>query len=109
MSPSISWAQAIAFRARRQFLEERAGPDRLLEVVSGLAGLHAQIMSSAELMLWARIDDLGVDDLRTALWKRRSLVKLWAMRGTLHLLPASEYTLWQRALDTRRNYLTPAW
>jgi uncharacterized protein YcaQ len=107
--PSVTWEHAIAFRARRQFLEERVGPKRLLEVVSGLAGLHAQVMSSAELTLWARVEGLEPGDLREALWKRRSLVKLWAMRGTLHLLPSSEYSLWQAALDTRTNYLTPAW
>jgi hypothetical protein len=31
------------------------------------------------------------------------------MRGTLHLLPAAEYPLWQAALDTRRQYLKPVW
>ena len=106
---SVSWERAIAFRARRQFLEERVDHGRLLEVVSGLAGLHAQVMSSAGLSLWARVEGLSPDDLRDALWRRRSLVKLWAMRGTLHLLPASEYAWWQAALDTRRNYLTPSW
>jgi uncharacterized protein YcaQ len=107
--PSITWEQAIAFRARRQFLEQRVDPGRLLEVVSGLAGLHAQVMSSAELSLWARVEGLTAGVLREQLWRRRSLVKLWAMRGTLHLIPSSEYRWWQAALDTRRNYLTPSW
>ena len=35
--------------------------------------------------------------------------KTWAMRGTLHLLPAAEYPMWQAALSTRRLWETGAW
>jgi hypothetical protein len=31
------------------------------------------------------------------------------MRGTLHLLPAAEYPLWQAALSTRRGYERGSW
>jgi hypothetical protein len=31
------------------------------------------------------------------------------MRGTLHLLPAAEFPLWQAALSTRRNWEAGAW
>ncbi len=34
------------------------------------------------------------DDVRGALWERRSLVKAWTIRGTLHLHPAGELPLW---------------
>jgi Winged helix DNA-binding domain len=34
--------------------------------------------------------------------EERSLVKTWAMRGTLHLLPAAKFPMWQAALSTRR-------
>ena len=47
-------------------------------------------MSSAELSLWARIDGLERGAVQEAVWEHRSLVKLWAMRGTLHLMPAAE-------------------
>ena len=52
-------------------------------------------MGSAELTLWARVDGLDPDAVATALWEDRTLVKTWAMRGTLHLLPAAELGLWQ--------------
>ena len=42
-------------------------------------------MSSAQLTLWARMDD--PPDVEDLLWKQRSLVKTWSQRGTLHLLP----------------------
>ena len=41
------------------------------------------------------------DAVGAALWQDRTLVKTWAMRGTLHLLPASDYSFWQAALSTQ--------
>ena len=46
--------------------------------------------------------------MQRALWEDRTLVKTWAMRGTLHLLPAGELPLWHAALGTRPRYLRPA-
>jgi uncharacterized protein YcaQ len=57
-------------------------------------------MSSADLTLWARIDGWRPTDLAAALWKDRSLVKIWAVRGTLHLFPATEHALWTASLRT---------
>jgi hypothetical protein len=105
----LGWAQVIAWRAARHHLVERAPAKAMLEVVADIAGLHAQVMSSAELTLATRVDDLGPDAVRHALWEERSLVKTWAMRGTLHLLPAAEYAMWQAALSTRRLWESGAW
>src|SRR4051794_14737894 len=103
-----SWDAVSGFRLARQRPEQRAAPAQLLEVVRVLGGLHAQLMSSAELTLWARTDGLPEGALSDALWERRSLVKTWAMRGTLHVLPSSELGLWQVALSerARRHYLS---
>ena len=109
MAATLRWAQVAAWRAARHHLDERAPATAMLEVVADIAGLHAQVMSSAELTLAARVDGLRPDDARRALWEERSLVKTWAMRGTLHLLPASEFPLWQAALSTRRGWETGAW
>ena len=49
------------------------------------------------------------DALADALWEQRSLVKLWAMRGTLHLLPASELGTWLAALGTYDHDRKGAW
>jgi uncharacterized protein YcaQ len=93
----------------RHRLVERAGPDELPAVAARICGLHAQVMSSAELTVWARVDGLARDAVQEALWEERSLVKLWAMRGTLHLLPASELGLWLAGLATYEHYLKPGW
>jgi Winged helix DNA-binding domain len=104
----LSWARAAAWRVRRHHLAERAPASSMLAVASRLCGLHAQVMSSAELTLWARVIDLDRQAVQSALWNERSLVKTWAMRGTLHLLPASELTLWHAALSTSPRYRRPA-
>jgi hypothetical protein len=65
-------------------------------------------MSSAELAVWARIEELDRGAVQRALWEDRTLVKTWAMRGTLHLLPAGELPLWHAALGTSRRYLKAA-
>ena len=105
----LDWAQVMAWRAARHHLDERVPAKAMLEVVAEIAGLHAQVMSSAELTLAARVEGIEPDDVRRALWEERSLVKTWAMRGTLHLLPAAEFPLWQAALSTRRNWEAGAW
>ena len=105
----LGWAQVAAWRAARHHLGERAPAGAMLEVAARIAGVHAQVLSSAELTLWARVDGLAPDTVRQALWSERSLVKTWAMRGTLHLLPAAEFPLWQAALSTRRPWEAKSW
>ncbi len=99
----VSWEQALAWRMKRQHLLERAALTELSAVVGRLCGLHAQLMSSVELALWARTDGLIRDDVRDALWRQRTLVKLWAMRGTLHVLPASDLGPWLSGLGCYRQ------
>jgi hypothetical protein len=106
---SLTWQQVMAWRLQRHHLHQRAPREALLEVVAQLGGLQAQLMSSAELALWARVEHLEPQAMQRALWEERSLVKTWAMRGTLHLLPATELALWQTVLRLDRRYLRPTW
>jgi hypothetical protein len=109
-TPRLTWAQVAAWRAKRHHLDKRAPASKALDVVSRLGGLHAQVMSSAELSLWNRVNGVTRETVPGALWEKRTLVKAWAMRGTLHLLPSSEYPLWQAGVGTNyRHYLRPAW
>ena len=106
---TLTWDQAVGWRLRRQHLADRQPRKRLPDVVHDLCGLHAQVMSSAELTAWARVDDLRRTDVRDALWERRELVKLWAMRGTLHLVTAADYPTWVGALGTYAHFRRDAW
>jgi DNA glycosylase AlkZ-like len=102
----LSWEQVRAFRLGRSL----DGSGGIVETARRLNGVHAQVMSCAELALAGRVDGLRVEDVREALWERRDLVKTWAMRGTLHLLPADELALWAGALTTRGHlWRSAAW
>lgn len=105
----LTWKQVAAWRMRCHHLTRRAPHERWLDVAAGIGGLHAQVLSSAELSLWARVEGLTRGHVERALWEERSLVKMWAMRGTLHLLPSREYPLWQAALGSHRHFRRPAW
>ena len=109
MTAELTWEQVRAWRLARHHLDRRAPREQLLSVVSRLCGVHAQLASSAELTLWARMEDLEPDAVARALWEERTLVKTWAMRGTLHLLPAAELGLWHAGLGTYKHYLKPVW
>jgi Winged helix DNA-binding domain len=102
----LTWEQVRAFRLARSL----DGTGGIVEAARRLGGVHAQVMSCAELALVARVEGLRAEDVREALWERRQLVKTWAMRGTLHLLAADDLALWAGALRTR-SYLwrTAAW
>jgi hypothetical protein len=105
----ITWKQALGFRLRRQYLHQRAPADRLMDVASRLCGLHAQLMSSAELTAWARVENLDRGAVQRALWQERTLVKTWAMRGTLHLLPTADLPLFTAFLAARAETFIQAW
>jgi hypothetical protein len=106
----LTWPEILAWRLTRQRLDRRAPRDEALGVVQEICGLHAQVMSSAELTLWARVEDLEPQAVREALWERRSLAKTWAMRGTLHLLPSDELPTWVAALSVLKpRYHAASW
>ena len=90
----VSTASVLGFRVGRHHLDRRAPAGSLVAVTSDICGLHAQLASSAELSLWARVEGLARDDVRSALEDDRSLVKTWMMRGTLHHLAAEDLPLY---------------
>lgn len=81
----------------------------MLQVVSDVCGVHAQVQSSAELQVWTRVEGVSADDVREALWERRTLVRTWAMRGTLHLLTAEDLPLYVAALRLHDRWWKGAW
>lgn len=86
-----------ARRLHRSRLAQPAPRTRLVEVVREVGGIHAQVMSAAELALSARVRGLTQKHVSAALWEERSLVKTWTLRGTLHIHPADELGLWLAA------------
>lgn len=90
---SLTWNQVNAWRLAQHSLSPRLNRDAFVEVTSRVYGIQAQVMSAAELALAARTDGLLPQDVQSALWQERTLVKTWAMRGTLHLLAADDLPL----------------
>ena len=97
-STAASWSTADDFSelgagtraaARAQLLTARA-VGRWSRSCAQVGGIHAQVQASAELQLAARVDGITQADVRDALWRDRTLVKAWTLRGTLHLHPADE-------------------
>lgn len=81
-----------ARRLARSALTQRS--QSLVDVARRTGGIHAQVQASAELQLASRVDGITQQDVRDALWRDRTLVKAWTLRGTLHLHPADELPLW---------------
>jgi hypothetical protein len=100
----VNQRPALAWRLRRHGLAERPATGDPAALAGRLCGLHAQVMGSAELSVAARTEDLGRTAVADALWRDRTLVKMWAARGTLHLLPAAELGTWLGALGTLRKF-----
>ena len=94
---TLTWDAVLARRLARSHLAKPAPRTRLVEVVREVGGIHAQVLSAAELSLSARVRGLTQAHVSKALWEERSLVKTWTLRGTLHLHPADELGLWLAA------------
>lgn len=71
----------------------RLGQPNFIRAVERVLGVQAQVMSAAELSVGARVDGLKRVDVQRALWQDRTLVKTWAMRGTIHLFAAEDLPL----------------
>jgi uncharacterized protein YcaQ len=106
---SLHPQQVYNWRAHKHRLSQRAPRGELLDVIAGVGGLQAQVMSAAELQAWARVGGITAQDIRDALWKEHSLIKTWAWRGTLHLLASSEFPTYVGALSTRTRHLNKSW
>ncbi len=106
---SLAWDRVRAWRLSRQHLDQRVGSERLLEVVRDVCGFHAQVQSSTELQMWARVDRANREDITEALWEKRELVRTWCMRGTLHVLSAGDLPLYVAALSQHDRWWKGAW
>ena len=105
---SLTWDQVLAWRLAQQGLRPgRAAPTDAVALVGHLAGVQTQVETAAAQVLAVRgVEKVHLDAL---LWKDRALLKTWAMRGTLHLLPAAEWRTWIAVMRTREWRITPGW
>jgi hypothetical protein len=97
----FSFEQIHVFRLLRHHLLDTSGKD-LVTICRDVCGVQAQIMSAAQLQLWARNHAITPAQVNDALWKTRTLVKTSLMRQTLHLVPADEFPLYIAAHRSAR-------
>lgn len=108
VAAELGWAGVNAWRLARHHLDERAPRESLAAVVGDIGAVQAQLMSAAELQIAVRCD-CSVEEVREALWKRKTLVKTWLMRGTLHLARASDLPVFTAAMGRRWIRVNNAW
>jgi winged helix DNA-binding protein len=73
-------------------------------VAADIAGAQSQVLSAAQMSIWARVKGVGIQELGSAIWKERSLVRAWAMRRTMFLLPSNELAIFVRGTTRRAEY-----
>jgi hypothetical protein len=86
----VSWDQVVRWRLRRQHLgDDKAGNP--VEAARRISGVHAQVAASAVAAVDLRVKAaVSASTLDRLLYGSRALVRTWAARGTLHLLPAAD-------------------
>src|SRR5437879_13721531 len=89
-APSASPKQVSAFRLSRHHLIDQAPASGLVQVAGDMGGAQAQLLSAAQISLWARTRGLRVADVEEASGRDRTLGKSWCNPGQLHLSPARD-------------------
>jgi hypothetical protein len=102
-----TWSQVLAWRLRRQLLDPVADVDAL-DVVRRLCGVQAQVPASAALAIGVRQADPVPGAVDRAL-ADGELMRTWAMRGTLHLLPPDEAGAYLALIAAGRSWEKGSW
>lgn len=79
-----------SLRLRSQRLELRYAVSTVEEVVTDICGFQAQEVQATSLAVRARSHDLTAEDIETARYEGRSVVRTWCIRGTLHLVAVDD-------------------
>jgi hypothetical protein len=96
---ALKWPQVHAWRLLQHGLSPRLNQQDFVTAVTRTGGIQAQVMSAAELAMCTRVQGFAPHDVQSALFQDHTLVRTWAMRGTLHLLAARELPLYVAARD----------
>lgn len=97
-SATVSLEEMTRFYLQNHFLAERANKNDINAVVGKICGLHAQLAMSPYYSLWNRIEDFKIEMLDHLLYREKSLVKTWFMRGTLHIIPSQDLPVYHNSL-----------
>lgn len=82
----------------KHHLFRKAEKSNLVKVVDDVCGLHAQAVLTPYLSLWNRVESFENGLLDKALYEDKTLVRVWCMRGTLHIIPSEDLPIFNKAL-----------
>jgi Winged helix DNA-binding domain len=102
-----TWPQVLAWRMRRHLLDP-VGQAAVPDIVRRLCGVQAQVPSAAELAIAVRQKDPVPGAVDRAL-ADGTLMRTWAMRGTLHLLPPDEAGAYLALVAAARTWEKGSW
>jgi hypothetical protein len=92
---------------QRQLLNP-VGEFEVLDVISRLCGVQAQVPTAAALAVRVRQQNSFPGGAESA-WKERRLIRTWAMRGTLHLLAPDEAGAYLSLVVAARSWEKGSW
>lgn len=100
----LSVNQLLSFRLSRQYLSNSTHD--ISDALQTSLGAQAQVHSAGVLQIRARCPAVSTETIHQA-WKQHQLVKLWWLRGTLHLLAKKNVPLFLSATNSfyRRYFL----
>ena len=104
---SIGLDRVLAWRMARQHLAA-PGKATAVELARTLCGVQAQVQSSAEQAIAVRQARPRPGEVDKALRDKRTLVRCWSVRGTLHLHAADDAALYGAAMAAVRSWERPS-
>jgi hypothetical protein len=99
----VSWRKVAAFRLSHHHLSKRQ-PASMASVLSDMGGAQSQVLSAAQMSIWARVKEARIRQVNSAIWKDHTLVRAWAMRRTMFLLPSDQLAVFVRGTTRRAAY-----
>jgi len=100
----VSWRQVAAFRLSQHHLSKRKPSASMASVLADMGGAQSQVLSAAQMSIWARVRGARIRNLNSAIWNDHTLVRAWAMRRTMFLLPSDELAVFVRGTTRRAAY-----
>ena len=102
----MPWRDVWRQRLAAHFLIDPA--PGLEDVARRICGVHAQVQPAAELELGVRTNGTHTSAVNEALCDKRSLVRTYGLRGTVHIFAADEVWLWLAALEAKKPPRSPS-
>ncbi|MGV9821850.1 winged helix DNA-binding domain-containing protein [Nocardia xishanensis] len=103
----VTWEQVFAWRLARQYVS-RPAASSVPELVGRLCGVQAQVTSAAETAVALR-SAAPEDGAVVRALSNGTLIKTWAMRGTLHAMTPTGAAAVLPLIASARTWEKPSW